>query len=515
MKLLLIALAAARLLAATPEGPANLVNRPTPPLPAIPDSVARSLPADFLFGFASAATQVEGATNDGGKTDSIWDTFARLPGKIADGTTPDAAIDEYHRINETIQLLKLTGASTYRFSIAWTRLIPGGLAGSPVNQAAVEHYTMLLDQLLANGITPMVTLLHFDIPQVLEDTYKSVLNTDRFVDDFGYYAEQAFRLFGSRVKLWLTLNEPVTQCLAGFGTGQHAPGKCLNPLKCRLSFSPANIFRCAHSTLLAHAQAVKVYRARFQASQKGKISLANHLCWGEPFSNSTEDARAAQFFLDRGYGWFEDPLHTGDYPPSIRTGVTGFLVPHFTPEQSALLKGSADFVAINHYTTTIIAHQGFKKFDSDKGNLIMPFSQMHYRQNGMFIGFQGAPEWLYAVPWGLTKSLLYVKQRYNNPEVYITENGFSSMGENHLPRHLALQDASRVEYFRTYIDAMQDAIAAGVNVKGYVAWTLTDNWEWAVGFTQPFGVFQYDAGVRYMKDSAFYLAAYFGKAIAK
>jgi beta-glucosidase len=380
-------------------------------------------------------------------------------------------IREYSQLNETVALLRANGANTYRFSIAWTRLVPGGFANTPINKEAVDHYNLLLDLLKANNITPFVTIYHFDLPAVLQKEYRGLLNTDRFVADFTYFAEKAFRLFGGKVKHWITFNEPITQCLAGYGDGQHAPGRCINPFKCQFGLSPLDVLRCGHTFLIAHAHTVDLYRKNFQKAQQGKISMANHFVWGEPISKAKQDVKAAQNFIDSNFGWMNDPLYTGDYPGFLKS-TYGRLLPKFTSKERALLKGSFDFVALNQYTTNYIGRWGFSDFDSDRGNFFMQFARVHYSSNGEFIGLQGAPDWLYMVPWGFKKCLIYIKNRYNNPEIYVTENGFSVVGENNMPRHLALHDAQRVEYFKTYLSSMQEAMKAGARVKGYMAWSI-------------------------------------------
>jgi beta-glucosidase/6-phospho-beta-glucosidase/beta-galactosidase len=252
--------------------------------------------------------------------------------------------------------------------------------------------------------------------------------------------------------------------------------------------------------------------------------MANHFIWGEPITDHPDDIIAAQRLIDFNYGWFADPLYFGSYPTSLRDNFN-ILLPEFTPEESALIKGSQDFVAINHYTSIYVARYGFKEFDSDGGNILIPFSRLHFSAVGDSIGLPGAPVWLFSVPWGFGRSLDYIKNRFGNPEIYVTENGFSPSQEFHMPRPLALHDNQRVEYYSSYLSSMLKAVKNGANVKGYMAWSfiiiltvaLTNNWEWAVGFEQPFGVAQFDikTGKRYLKDSAYFLRDFFGKAIKK
>ncbi|KAI8897251.1 coniferrin beta glucosidase [Globomyces pollinis-pini] len=400
-------------------------------------------------------------------------------------------------------------------SIAWTRLVPGGFKNSPVNALAIKHYNNVFDLLLRNGITPMVTLYHFDMPAVLETKYKGFLNTDRFTEDYVYFAEQAFSAFGDRIKYWITFNEPITTCTAGYGIGEHAPGYNINPLKGDWSFTPLDLVRCGHTHLVAHAHAVNLYRTKFK-SQNGKISMANNLSWGEPMSNDPEDVNATQNFLDANYGWFEDVLNFGDYPQSLKNFIS-VLLPKFSEEQKKLLKGSTDFIAVNHYTANYIGKWGYKGQGFEDGNPFMRFSRGFFDKNGNRLGNRGAPKWLFNAPWAFEKSLDYITKQYGNRDIYVTENGFSVFEEPWMSVELALKDTARVDYHHHYLAAMQRSISKGSKVKGYMAWTLIDNFEWAAGYTQPFGCTKFDrkTGKRWLKDSAYYLRDYFGLAITK
>jgi beta-glucosidase/6-phospho-beta-glucosidase/beta-galactosidase len=224
-----------------------------------------------------------------------------------------------------------------------------------------------------------------------------------------------------------------------------------------------------HTSLVAHGYAVDIYRKKFK-HQNGKISMANHFIWGEPETQDPEDIIAAQKLIDFNYGWFADPLYYGSYPNSIRDNF-GILLPKFTAEESALIKDSQDFIAVNHYTSIYVAKKGSKLFDSDRGNLITPFSRIHYNILGEYIGLPGGPFWLFSVPWGFGKCLEYIKKNYGNPEIYVTENGFSPAQELHMPRPLALKDNQRVDYYDSYLASMLQAIKNGAKVQGYMAWS--------------------------------------------
>lgn len=428
--------------------------------------------------------------------------------------------------NETVTLLRLTGANSYRFSISWPRLVPDGSASSKINQKAIDHYNTLINALLANNITPVVTLYHWDLPQSLQDAYGGFLNTERFTQDFLYFAETAFSLFGDRVKYWLTFNEPSSYCLNGYVTGSHAPGRCINPLTCTFGFVPLDLVRCVHTTLIAHARAVDMYRKKFQSTQKGKISLAINGNWAEPFdSTSEQDKKAAQLQLDFSIGWYADPIFLGRFPQSL-TSVIGWMMPTITKQDWTLLKGSADFFGLNQYTTNYVTSTSTKLAQQDKVNVqILPFFfQSTCAKNGTLIGEQGESEWLFNVPFGFKALLKYIDEKYNRPDIIITENGWSVKGEENMTMDQIIHDVTRIDYYQGYLDNMVQAIKEGVRIKGYISWTLLDNWEWAtgnflifihaqllVGYTNRFGVTHVDRTTqkRTLKDSAFFLRDYF------
>jgi beta-glucosidase len=493
-----------------------------PRIPVIPDSVASTFSEDFFFGYASSAAQVEGAVGLDGKSPSIWDVFSNTKGKVADGTNTNTTVDEYFNYQNTIDLLKLSGANSYRLSIAWTRLVPGGFRGSPVNMKAVEHYRKVFDALISNGITPFVTLYHWDMPQALDDKYKSLLNTEEWTADFLYYADTAFQHFGDQVKFWATYNEPGTFCLGSYGAGIQPPNRCLDIRKCKFSLGPLDLLRCGHTVMTSHARVVELYRTKYQPTQKGKIGMVNVIEWSEPISQDPRDVAAAQLRLDFSFGWFVDPLFTGNYPETMRKRF-GFLMPKLSGEDQQLLKGSFDFFGLNHYTTSYVARPGFKRKDTNDGmgsNFFTPFVSTHYDINGTLIGEQGSTYWLFKAPWGLKKSLQYVYEKYGLTEVYITENGYSVKNEHTAPLESKLRDASRVHYYEHYLNAIQEAIKeTNIKIKGYFAWTLIDNFEWQEGFTTPFGSTIYqnqeDPKRRYLKDSFFYLKEYMKKAMSQ
>ncbi|KAJ8430226.1 hypothetical protein Cgig2_009404 [Carnegiea gigantea] len=453
----------------------------------------KSFPNGFVFGTASSAYQYEGAVKEGGRGPSVWDKFAHTFGRITDSSNADVAEDQYHRYQEDIGLMKNVGVDAYRFSISWSRIFPNGTG--QVNQAGVDYYNNLIDSLLANGIEPYVTIFHWDTPQALEDRYKSWLSP-RIIVDFGIYAKTLYEKFGDRVKYWITVNEPHVVTIQGYDFGIFAPGRCsiLHHLFCKAGNSATEPYIVAHHLILAHATAAKIYKKKYQKKQGGWIGATFDVIWYEPLTNKTEDIEAAQRALDFHLGWFLDPLMFGDYPRSMRERV-GKRLPKFCKAEKALMKGSLDFVGINHYTTyyawddnTHLVETLFKDVLSDSGVITLPFDS-----NGKPIGERANSIWLYVVPRGMRELMKYIKHKYGNPPVIITENGMDDSNDPLKPIGEALKDDKRIRYHSDYLQHLAIAINEdGCNVKGYFAWSLLDNWEWVAGYTSRFGLYYVD-----------------------
>ncbi|KAI8904872.1 glycoside hydrolase superfamily [Gorgonomyces haynaldii] len=479
-------------------------------VPPVPANVSNTLPSNFLWGMATAAFQVEGATKEDGRTDSVWDTYSRA-GRIDNNDNADISADQYHLYPQDIQLMKEYGIKAYRMSLSWSRIIPQGRKGTPVNQLAIDHYNKVFNMLLDNGITPLVTLFHWDVHQSLEDAYGAYLDTEKFPEDFVYYADTVFNAFGDRVKDWLTVNEPLTYCILGYSyNGPMAPGRCSDRSVCPKGDQATEPWLCGHSSLLAHAYTADLYHTKYK-NQGGRISLALNSDWAEPLTDSPSDIAAAQRKRDFMLGWFADPIYkTGDYPQSMRDQL-GNRLPKFTPEQSQLLLKSSDYFGLNHYTAFYVTDLGSKPYDNVDGYTSTQFTD----KNGNQIGARAQSTWLYNVPWGFNKLLLYIKDRYNSPEILVTENGFSCPNESSLPIDQAVHDKPRVDYYQGYLNAMMDAISKGTRVIGYTAWSLVDNFEWARGYTERFGVTYVDFKTqkRYAKDSGWYLSSFFNQAV--
>ncbi|KAF2713625.1 glycoside hydrolase family 1 protein [Pleomassaria siparia CBS 279.74] len=474
------------------------------------------LPKDFLWGFATASYQIEGAPYEDGRADSIWDTFCRIPGKIAGAGTGDVACDSYHRTAEDIALLKKTQAKSYRFSLSWSRIIPLGGRNDPVNEKGLQHYVRFVDDLLAEGIQPLVTLFHWDLPNELQVRYGGMLNKKEFVADYENYARVCFKALGSKVKLWITFNEPWCSSILGFNTGLFAPGRTSDRTKSAEGDSSTEPWIVGHNFLVAHGAAVKAYRDDFKAKDGGQIGITLNGDWTEPWdADDAEDIEACTRKLEFSISWFADPIYHGKYPDSMRKQL-GNRLPEWSEEDIALVQGSNDFYGMNHYCANYIKHKTTEPaLDDFYGNI----ESLYQDKNGQWIGPATQSLWLYPNPAGFRKLLKWLSDRYNQPTIYVTENGTSLKGENDLPLAELLNDEFRVEYFRGYIGAMADAVTKdGVDVRGYSAWSLMDNFEWAEGYETRFGVtfVDYEGGQkRQPKKSATELVNIFDKYIKK
>ncbi|KAJ9139724.1 hypothetical protein P3X46_030431 [Hevea brasiliensis] len=492
LSLLLVLSCTSSVLATAPNYDTALLNR-------------SSFPAGFLFGTASAAYQYEGAANEDGRGPSIWDTYThRYPGKIKDGSNGDVAIDAYHRYKEDVGIMKEMGLDAYRFSISWSRLLPKGKLGGGVNSEGIKYYNNLINELVAKGIQPFVTLFHWDLPQALEDEYGGFLS-HKIVDDFRDYAELCYKNFGDRVKHWITLNEPWSYSNGGYTVGLLAPGRCSSwqQLNCTGGDSATEPYIVAHNQLLAHAAAVKMYKMKYQASQKGMIGITLVSHWFVPFSNAKHNKNAAKRALDFMFGWFMDPLIYGDYPHALRS-LVGNRLPKFSEQEAKMVKGSIDFLGLNYYTANYAAYLPYSNA-IPASYLTDARANLSTQRNGIPIGPKAASDWLYVYPRGFRDILLYTKRKYNNPLIYVTENGIDEYNNATLTLEEALIDNMRIDYYYRHLSFLEKAIKDGVNVKGYFAWSLLDNFEWSSGYTVRFGInyVDYKNGLkRYPKLSA-------------
>jgi len=444
---------------------------------------------DFVWGAATSSYQIEGAWNEGGKGLNIWDEFSHTPGKIKNNETGDVACDHFHKFKEDVLLMKQLGLKAYRFSISWARIIPKG--NGNINEQGIKFYSDLIDSLLEAGIAPWVTLYHWDLPLTLQLEKDGWLNKDLALD-FKNYASVCFEHFGNRVKNWITFNEPWVTAILGYANGVMAPGRK----------SKSEPYIVAHNQLVAHAMAVEEYRKNFQPSQKGKIGISNNCDWREPNSQNIEDLEAAERALEFFLGWFADPVYFGDYPEVMKTRL-GDRLPKFTEVEKKLLKGSSDFFGLNHYTTMYAAN--FNPETSAPQDVYGNGGISEDQDVELFVDKKwGRTSMGWAiVPWGCRKLLEWIDQRYNHPPIYITENG---MSENEELINGKVDDPERILFYQEYLKECKIAIEHGVDLKGYFAWSLFDNFEWALGYEKRFGLIYIDFETlnRIPKESAFW-----------
>ncbi|MCK2212673.1 GH1 family beta-glucosidase [Actinomadura sp. ATCC 31491] len=423
----------------------------------------------FLWGTATAAYQIEGAATEDGRGPSVWDVFAHEPGRTRDGHTGDVACDHYHRWPEDVALMSGLGVNAYRFSIAWPRVLP--LGSGEVNAKGLDFYERLVDALLERGVQPVPTLFHWDLPQALEER-GGWLERDtaaRFAD---YAAVVAGRL-ADRVPLWITLNEPFVHMAYGYAMGVHAPGRAL--LTAAL---PA-----AHHQLLGHGLAVRALRA----AGAREVAITNNCTPVRPASEGEADLRAAEAYDILHNRLFNDPVLLGAYPdlsaypPGLTCVQDGDLEVIATP---------IDALGVNYYNPTRIAAPA-----EDAG---LPFADA---------GITGHPTTAFGwpvVPDGLRELLTGLKARYGAalPPVHITENGCS---QPDVPtEHGTVEDPGRIAFLEGHIAAMRRAMAEGVDVRGYFVWSLLDNFEWAEGYHQRFGLVHVDFATQRRTPKASY-----------
>ncbi|KAI3507732.1 hypothetical protein L1887_22723 [Cichorium endivia] len=459
-------------------------------------------PREFVFGSGTSAYQVEGAVLEDGRTFSIWDTFAHSDVPWYNGANGDTTIDVYHKYKEDIQLMADTGLEAYRFSISWSRLIPNGRG--LVNVKGLQFYNDFINRLIAHGIEPHVTLHHFDLPQILEDEYGG-WTSRKSVKDFVAYADVCFREFGDRVLHWTTINEANIFSLAGYDYGFLPPGRCSSPFgftNCSKGDSTTEPYLVSHNLLLAHASTVRLYRKKYKAMQHGFVGLNLLGFWFEPYTNVTEDVKAAQRAMDFFLGWFFNPLVNGDYPEIVKKSA-GNRIPTFTKLESERIKGSFDFLGINHYCILYVKDNS----NSLKMDIRDVFSDMATTYTFSSTGsefFPNFPSQFDVAPLGLQKLLSYMKEEYGNPPIYIHENGQKQLDNG------TLMDTARVEYLHAYIGVVLDALRNGSNTKGYFVWSFLDLFEISGGFTSGFGLYHVDLHdkefTRYPKLSAHWYA---------
>lgn len=431
-------------------------------------------PNGFLWGCATAAYQIEGSPLADGAGPSIWHRFVHTPGLVRDGDTGDVACDHYRRWAEDVALMRQLGLQAYRFSISWSRILPSGTG--PVNSAGLDFYDRLVDALLENGIEPLVTLYHWDLPAALDDR-GGWLNPD-ISKWFADYAAVLFRKLDGRVTKWATLNEPWVVTDGGYLHGALAPGH-RNRFEAPIA---------THNLLRAHGAAVQRYRAE----GKNQIGLVVNI---EPKYRASDDpsdvaaTARAEAYMNRQY---LDPVFLGHYPEEM-VEIFGEAWPKWPAEDFALIRQPIDFLGVNYYTRSVT------RFEPEA----WPLKACAERQKRATYTETG---WEVFAP-GLTETLLWVKRRFGGTPLYVTENGAAFFDPPTASKG-RVEDVLRVDYLRDHIAAVRDAIEQGVDVRGYMVWSLLDNLEWSLGYSKRFGIVHVDFATqqRTLKDSAHFYA---------
>ena len=440
-------------------------------------SSAVAFPKGFFWGTATAAYQIEGAWNQDGKGESIWDHFAHMPGKIHNGDTGDVACDSYHRWREDIALLRSMNLNSYRFSISWPRIQP--LGSGPANSKGIDYYSRLVDALLEARIRPLVTLYHWDLPQALENAggWTNRDTAARFAD----YVQRIAQALGDRVSDWMLFNEPAAFIDLGYLEGTHAPGRA----------SLLDFLCATHVVNLAQGAGFRSLKA---ARPTSRVGTAFSMSPCEPATNSPEDKLAAERAHAITNVWFLEPALRGRYPDAFT----------FLPETAMRIKpgdmektlAPLDFIGINLYYRTIASAPAAMERASHLQQWLFPV-----KMDGGQLGPKTAFGWE-VWPKSLYDMVLRITRDYNRPVIEITESGCSY---NDAPDASgAVHDSRRIDYHRQYLTALAQSIAEGADVRGYHAWSLLDNFEWAEGFTQRFGLTYVDFKTqqRIIKDSA-------------
>ncbi|XP_047004347.1 myrosinase 1-like [Schistocerca americana] len=448
----------------------------------------RQFPEGFLLGTATAAYQVEGGWNADGKGESIQDVFFHNnPELTAEGDNGDVACDSYHKYKEDVQMLKALNADVYRFSISWSRVLPNGDL-DVINQAGIDYYNNLINELLANGIQPVVTMYHWDLPQALQ--YIGGWANELMADYFVEYARLLFENFGDRVKWWITFNEP-SVFVNGYSYPLVAPAQTAPGI---------GDYLATHTVIKSHARVWHLYDEEYRASQNGSVGITINMDVLAARSNSTEDLEASERARQFQFGIFAHPIFTeeGDYPAVVRQRIDAnsaaegrprSRLPSFTQEEVEYIRGSADFLGLNNYWTNYAY------------SIQIPIKPSKIYDSGVITITGGR------YPWGFRELLNWVANEYPGYPIFVTENGLSNSG--------GLNDTDRIEYFIGYMGTLLEAIYTdNIPVIGYTIWSLMDTLEWRYGFTRSYGLYDVDTSspnrTRTPKDSAAFISQVYG-----
>ncbi len=416
-------------------------------------------PDGFLWGAATAAYQIEGAWDEDGKGESIWDRFSHQPFRILNGDAGDIACDHYHHMPEDVAMMKNLGLKAYRFSISWPRVLPQGIG--QVNPPGLAFYDRLVDELLEAGIVPMATLNHWDFPQPLQDL-GGWPNRDS-INWFTAYAQVVFDKLADRIPYWATHNEPMVVAFSGYGFGSFAPGIA--------DFSEA--MKTVHHLHLAHGNAVNLYR---QLGYDGQIGIVLNLATFIPETDDSADIAAAKRMEDLINGLFLDPILKRDYPADFMDWI-GVMAPPIQPDDMAVIAQPIDFLGVNYYFSQYVKYSPHSLFKFEAKPNIDP-------------GWGATEKGWGICPSQLTALLRHLKTNYDSPPIYITENGTSL--DEPADETGFVSDQGRINYLRAHFKAAHDAIQEGVDLRGYFVWSLMDNFEWAEGYSLRFGLIHID-----------------------
>ena len=436
-----------------------------------------SFPPEFRFGVATSAYQIEGAVHEDGRGESIWDRFCQTPGRILDGDNGDVACDHYHRWERDLDLIAELGLDTYRFSIAWPRIVPDGRGG--INQSGLDFYRRLVEGALERGIKPLATLYHWDLPQALEDT-GGWTNRETAVA-FAEYAEVVVAALGDVVTDWITQNEPWVSAVEGYAQGKKAPG---------VTDWPSAI--CAsHHLLLSHGLAIDAFRAVGPAD--GRIGITLNLAPMIPASDTEIDVAAAVRADGYHNRWYLDPVLRGRYPADMLEHYAAHSVDlaFIDDGDEAIIGRPTDFLGVNYYSVGRI-HDASDASEGDAS--FLGFEFLPAREPVTAMGWEIAPS-------AFTDLLIRLDRDYGPLPMMITENG-GAFGEE--ASDWSVQDPARVAFLAAHFDAAQKAIAKGVDLEAYFVWSLLDNFEWESGYRPRFGIVRvdYETQERTLKDSA-------------
>ncbi|MEU5879550.1 family 1 glycosylhydrolase [Spirillospora sp. NPDC047279] len=444
-------------------------------------------PDGFVWGAATAAYQIEGAAAEDGRAPSIWDTFSHTPGRVLNGDTGDVACDHYHRRADDVAAMAELGLGAYRFSISWSRVLPDGESG-PLNPAGVAFYSRLVDDLLERGIAPVATLYHWDLPQRLEDAggWPERDTAHRFAE----YAERIGRELGDRVHTWTTLNEPWCSAFLGYGSGVHAPGRS----------DPAEALAAAHHLNLAHGLAVRALRGVVAPSALHSVTLNLHHLRGDEEAVRRVDAVANRVFLG--------PMLGTGYPADLRADTAHLTDWSFVRDgDEEVCAAPIDVLGVNYYQPSLVSLDAEQAAEPGAdGHAVGAATPFVGCDDIAFLPQEGehtAMGWVVDAS-GLDELLLRLHRDHPGVPLMITENGAAF--DDVVDAGDRVRDDRRIAYLRDHVAAAERAVAAGIDLRGYFAWSLLDNFEWSYGFGKRFGLIHvdYPTGLRTWKDSAFW-----------